>query len=155
VEELKIRKRSPVGCFLCLYGKKVEVILKACKYCGGIHSFDYECSSKPKSSYIRNKDIQTFRNSKEWRTKREEIKNRDRYICVACWFNAHGTIRRINSQKLSVHHIKPLSKAWQLRLNSDNLITLCEYHHEAAEKGAISERMLFEFLKKGIHLSPP
>lgn len=130
-------------------------MLKACKYCGGIHPTNYRCGAKPKSSYVRNKDIQAFRNSKEWKSKRAEIRERDGNMCLACWNNLSGTLCRINQNNLSVHHIKPLAKAWMLRLCDDNLITLCEHHHEAAEKGDISKKILLEIVKKGLKISPP
>ncbi len=130
-------------------------MLKACSYCGGIHPHRYECPAKPKSTYVRNKDIQAFRNSKEWRDKRNEIRERDGNLCLACWHNLAGTARRINQDRLSVHHIKSLAKAWALRLCNDNLITLCEHHHEEAEKGEISEIFLCNLVKKGLKISPP
>lgn len=130
-------------------------MLKACKYCGRIHSFEYQCPLKPKSLYVRNKDIERFRNSGEWKSKRLQIKERDKDCCVACWHNLQGTIRRINTDGLSVHHIKSLVKAWALRLVDNNLITLCDYHHEQAEKGSISEQVLFDLVVKGVHISPP
>lgn len=154
MEELKIRKRSLVGCFLCLCSKRVKLILKACRYCGGIHKYGYVCKEKPSSIYTRNKKIKSFRDSNDWRTKRGEIRERDCNVCVACWHNLQGTIRRINSNNISVHHILSLVDAWHLRLCDDNLITLCEYHHQAAEKGEISAKKLTEILKIGVNISP-
>lgn len=132
-----------------------ETILKACSYCGRIHPHGYKCEAKPQSTYVRNKDIQAFRNSKEWKDKRIEIRERDSNLCLACWHNAPGTVRRINQDRLSVHHIKSLAKAWVLRLCNDNLITLCEHHHEAAEKGEISVHFLLNLVKRGLKISPP
>ena len=117
-------------------------MLKACKYCGRIHAHSEVCQHKPQSGYIRDKEIQRFRNSKAWRDKRDQIKERDRHLCQACLHNLPNTLRRINSNKLSVHHITPLIKAWSLRLEDGNLITLCDVHHEQAEKGAISAKEL-------------
>ena len=117
-------------------------MLKACKYCGRIHSHGEVCKHKPQSSYIRDKQIQCFRNSKLWRDKRDKIKERDHNLCQACFHNLPNTLRRINGSRLSVHHIVPLKKSWQLRLEDDNLITLCDVHHEQAEKGAISAKEL-------------
>ena len=34
------------------------------------------------------------------------------------------------------------------RLDDDNLITLCRYHHEKAEKGLISRKKLLEIAQK-------
>ncbi|MGN1416254.1 MAG: HNH endonuclease [Oscillospiraceae bacterium] len=46
------------------------------------------------------------------------------------------------SGDLSVHHITPIASDYSKRLDDDNLITLCSYHHEAAEKGEISAEHL-------------
>ena len=112
-------------------------MLKACKYCGRIHPIGTVCKKKPKYKCRRNADIVAFRNSTEWISKREQIKERDNYLCVACLNNLHGILKRINGELLSVHHIIPIAKAWELRLDDDNLITLCRYHHELAERGTI------------------
>ena len=119
-------------------------MLKACKYCGHIHAKDYICDKKPQSTYKRNEDILTFRNSTAWRNKRHHIKDKDKHLCQACLHNLYGTMQRLTTINLSVHHIKPLYKAWDLRLEDNNLITLCEYHHELAESGTISEQQLYE-----------
>lgn len=132
-----------------------ETILKACSYCGRIHPHGYKCAAKPQSNYVRNEDIQTFRNSKEWKDKRIEIRERDGNLCLACWHNLAGTTRRINQDRLSVHHIKSLIKVWKLRLSNNNLITLCEHHHEEAEKGEISEQILLNLIEIGLKIAPP
>lgn len=129
-------------------------ILKACKYCGGIHPIGFNCPRKPDSSYTRNPKIRAFRNSALWKRKSKEIKERDHYLCQACLNNLPGTIHRINSVGLSVHHIKSLVKAWALRLCSSNLITLCTHHHELAEKGEIPEYVL-QSIAKNQEISPP
>ena len=41
-----------------------------------------------------------------------------------------------------MHHIVPITDAWDDRLNDDNLITLCREHHEMAEQGKISRETL-------------
>ena len=122
-------------------------MLKACKYCGKIHSRDYQCEKKPVYYRVRNSDIDKFRNTQQWINKRTHIKERDKYLCVACLNNLYGTIKRINTDDLSVHHIQPMSKAWGLRLEDDNLITLCRCHHELAEKGIIKASQLKEIVK--------
>ena len=45
-----------------------------------------------------------------------------------------------------MHHIIPLEEDYNKRLDSDNLITLCRYHHELAEKGEISREELQEII---------
>ena len=44
----------------------------------------------------------------------------------------------------SVHHITPLTDDFDARLDDDNLISLCAYHHEQAERGEISAEELFK-----------
>lgn len=58
-------------------------------------------------------------------------------MCIACLNGLEGTIVKYNSQNLSVHHIIPISNDFDKRFDNDNLITLCRYHHERAEKGLI------------------
>ena len=129
-------------------------MLKACKYCGQIHKGDYICANKPKRIYIGDNKIRAFRDSKAWDRKRNEIRQRDNYLCVACWHNLKGTLNRITSDNLSVHHIVPLWRAWDLRLSDNNLITLCTTHHEFAEKGVLSEKILKECIAKGVNIPP-
>ena len=127
---------------------------KSCKYCGGIHEAGYTCPKKPaavpkKSRYDKPGDFpeDIFRGTHTWKLKREYIKKRDRYLCQACLHELPGTIRRVNPYDLSVHHIVPLSKDFSRRLSDGNLITLCRYHHEKAEKGEISAENLLKILQ--------
>ena len=69
--------------------------------------------------------------------KAAEILERDYHCCRVCL-----SAGIINSNDLSVHHIIPLKDDYDRRLDNDNLITLCRYHHEAAERGHISRQEL-------------
>lgn len=110
---------------------------KACPYCGRVHERNYDCGRKqkpPKRYNNKNK----FRSTMAWQRKREEIKERDHYLCQVCIRNLHGTVRRLNHERLEVHHIIPLEEDEDKKLDNQNLITLCERHHEMAEQGKIS-----------------
>ena len=87
-------------------------------------------------------DKNKFRWSYEWKCKRDFIKKRDRYLCRACYCGLSGTLKRLNNENLSVHHIIPLKADFSKRLDDNNLITLCAAHHEMAEKGEISAETL-------------
>lgn len=117
---------------------------KACKYCGKIHDRKYICDRKPPAFRGRNnpgrEDV--FRWSYDWKMKRIEIMKRDRYLCRACFNSLPGTVRRLNNEELSVHHIRPLRTNWEQRLDNGNLITLCRMHHESAESGQIPAEVL-------------
>ena len=70
------------------------------------------------------------------------VKERDHYLCRMCL--AEGRITRDN---LSVHHIVPLHEQFDLRLDDENLVTLCGKCHRLADAGAISREKLREIVK--------
>jgi len=49
-----------------------------------------------------------------------------------------------------VHHIIPINKDYNKRLDSNNLITLCTLHHKDAKRGIISVEELHNLID-----SPP
>lgn len=117
---------------------------KACSYCGKIHDRGYHCGRKPEE---RTSGAESFRATYDWKTKSIAIRKRDQYLCVACRNELPGTVRRLNNEELSVHHIIPLKVDYSLRLDEDNLITLCRTHHEMAEAGEIPAEALLELVR--------
>lgn len=123
---------------------------KACPYCGAIHDKNFICKKKPVSEFRSRgypNDADTFRWSYDWKQKRKEIMKRDRYLCRACLNLLPGTVKRLNNEELSVHHIKPVRTNWEQRLDNENLITLCRMHHESAESGLISVKILLKIVQ--------
>lgn len=117
-------------------------MLKSCKYCGRIHDSKFNCGKKPQTNKKNTKETK-FHGSREWTKKSIRIRERDAYLCQCCIRKMKGTVEEHNyKNNISVHHIEPLSQAWDKRLDDGNLITLCGYHHEEAEKGNISRRIL-------------
>ena len=116
---------------------------KLCPICGKLHSLGETC--KP---YVHIADKLTeqrkFRNSTAWKKKREEIKERDKYLCAYCL----RVDRVITRDNLEVHHIVKISASEEGRLCTDNLITLCRYHHEMAEKNIIGKEELFKLVNE-------
>lgn len=112
-------------------------MLRTCNVCGGIHQEDKMCKRKYPSK--KNSIANSFRNTNAWINKREQIKRRDKYLCQACLKNGMYTYNN-----LQVHHIIPINIDYSKRLDSDNLITLCTYHHNQAEKGLITREQLLE-----------
>ena len=104
-------------------------MLTTCSVCGGIHHDDNMC----KRRYKKNSYASKFRNSNAWITKREQIKKRDKYLCQVC---LKDNIYTCNN--LQVHHIVPIEKDNDKKLDIDNLITLCSYHHKQAEMNKIT-----------------
>jgi 5-methylcytosine-specific restriction enzyme A len=119
-------------------------MLVSCGYCNGFHNRGVICSNKPKTKRTEKEPnhIFRFRSSRAWQKKRDEIKTRDKFLCVYC--KEKG---RLVFSRLSVHHIRPISKAWALRLDEFNLITLCSTCHKMAEDGNIKAVELVQLAK--------
>jgi len=69
-------------------------------------------------------DPHRFYNSTAWKKKRQEILKRDHHECQHC--KAEG---KFSNQCLQVHHIEELEDNPDLALDSSNLITICNRHH--------------------------
>lgn len=116
---------------------------KLCPICGKLHSLGETC--KP-YDHIADKltEQRKFRNSTAWKKKREEIKERDKYLCVYCL----QVDRVITRNNLEVHHIVKIKNYKEGRLLDENLVTLCRYHHEQAEKKIISKEELYGLVNR-------
>lgn len=122
----------------------IKNMQKSCSKCGKIHPKGYICRNKASVAVERNSEADLFRNTQAWKKKTEDIKQRDLYLCRVCFCGIYSTKNRLNNKRLSVHHIIPIKVDFDKRLDNDNLITLCDYHHELAEKGAIPAAFLRE-----------
>ena len=118
---------------------------KTCKYCGIVEE-DHICPYRKSRKKTGDRQSDKFRKSKAWTNKSIEIRQRDRYLCKVCEANLYNTIRQFNYDKLEVHHIIPINEDYNKRLDNDNLITLCCYHHKMADKGEISREELQNLL---------
>ena len=112
-------------------------MFKSCKYCGSIHDESFVCSLKPKRKFHKNSKAFKFRNTAQWQMKRDEVKTRDKYLCAVCLND-----NKLNYKDLEVHHIIPIDVDYDLRLDNNNLITLCRHHHKLAELGEIDAKFL-------------
>lgn len=110
--------------------------LISCQYCGAIHDSKFDCGMKPKNrKQYGNKE--KFRNSKQWKLKRNHIHKRDLNLCQICIRELYNTTNKYTYDNLSVHHAESLEDAWEKRLDDDNLLLGCSYHHELMEDGTI------------------
>ena len=121
---------------------------KSCTYCGKIHDKKYKCPGKPSRQNAVSK-TDKYRSSEEWKNKRQEIRQRDLNLCVLCRLGlCCFDDRFLYNSKVEVHHITPLIEDWSKRLDNDNLISLCKYHHKLAESGIISRQKLRDLIPK-------
>lgn len=123
--------------------KAGETVKKACIYCGKIHDRKIICGNKRKRLMkVRNTRADKFRSSAEWQHKRHEIKERDMYLCQVCIRSVGLDVNPYAKSNVSVHHIIALQQNFDKKLDNDNLITLCAYHHKQADDGKISVQTL-------------
>lgn len=122
--------------------------LKSCKYCGKIHKKDFTCPMKPQKNMYKKSEADDFRGTGSWKKKRDNIKERDKYLCQICIRKLYNTIKKYNYSDLEVHHIVPIKEDYSLRLEDTNLITICKYHHELAEQGTIPREELLSIVKE-------
>lgn len=123
-------------------------MLKSCSRCGGIHEHSFKCQSMTVSRVKPDTIANKFRNTQEWKRKRNNILIRDKGLCQLCIRNLYNTFGRIYNHKLiEVHHIEPIAEAYDLRLDESNLISLCTYHHKMADRGEIPREVLKDLIK--------
>lgn len=75
--------------------------------------------------FMGTEDTSGFHKSTAWERKRKVILKRDTYLCQEC--KRYGKTTPANT----VHHIYPVEVRPDLKLNNNNLVSLCEHHHEA------------------------
>lgn len=121
---------------------------KTCKYCGRIHNINYECPQKPKRQYYEKKNTEAdrFRGSKAWQNKRKEIRQRDKNLCQICIRDLYYTDKIYNFNDIQVHHNIPINEDYNKRLDNNNLISLCPYHHKLAEDKTISRKEIQDII---------
>jgi 5-methylcytosine-specific restriction enzyme A len=119
--------------------------LVSCTYCNSLHTRGQTCKSKPKDRRVKDSNhITKFRNTNAWKKKREAIRKRDLNLCMACFHLLPCTIKQYTFDSLEVHHITSLSKAYDKRLDDNNLITLCTMHHHMADTNRLDCGLLFD-----------
>jgi hypothetical protein len=116
-----------------------------CSRCGVVPR-GHQCPHKTYRKKERDSQADKFRKSKRWTDKSIEIRQRDKYLCVVCMANLYNTVRQFNYDKLEVHHIEKLTENYDKRLDNDNLVTLCAYHHRMADNGDIPKEVLYELV---------
>lgn len=116
---------------------------KSCKYCGRMHDISYICPKRPKREWRKNRQTKDkFRSTQVWQNTRNAIVFRDMNSCQICLKEG-----RYIHHGLEVHHITPLAEDYSLRLDRNNLITLCTMHHKRADAGEISADELREIAR--------
>ena len=117
-----------------------------CSRCG-IVPRGHRCPYRTYKKKAYDTEADKFRKTKRWTNKSIEIRQRDRYLCRVCEADLYNTIQRFTYNELDVHHIVPINEDYNKRLDNDNLISLCRYHHKMADDGKIPREELYKLIK--------
>ena len=118
-------------------------MMKTCVVCGRNHDINKICKRVTKQKATPGTK---FRKSYGWTEKSKGIRARDKHLCQVCITGKYNTNYRYTYKELEVHHIVPIAEDYSKRLDETNLITLCRYHHELAEKNTIPREELLEIV---------
>ena len=113
-----------------------------------VHDTKNNCGRKPKFKYNKGNDKDKFRWTRSWQLKRDEIRERDNNLCQICIRKLYNTINQYNYEYLSVHHAVSLESGYDKRLDNDNLLTVCDYHHKCAERGEITLKEVLKIIQE-------
>ena len=112
-----------------------------CPHCGVVKR-GHQCPHRKSRQKSGDRRSDRFRKTKAWTSKSLEIRQRDRFLCQVCLRNLYNTMTFLNYKAVEVHHIVPIEEDFNRRLDNDNLISLCSYHHHMADKGQIPRKVL-------------
>ena len=118
-----------------------------CAHCGVVER-GHICPYRKKRIKSGDKQSDKFRNTIAWQRKRDEIKTRDKWLCQICLRDRYNTLSFLNFKTVQVHHITSIQEDYNRRLDNDNLICLCAYHHKMAEDGQIPKHELYEIVEE-------
>ena len=118
-----------------------------CAFCGVVLR-GHKCPYQKRREKTTDKASDRFRRTKAWTNKSTEIRQRDRYLCQVCLRDMYHTLDIINTRAVDVHHITPINEDYSRRLDNDNLISLCRYHHKMADDGVIPRGVLYSILEE-------
>lgn len=121
--------------------------LVTCKFCGIVER-GHRCEHRTSRQKNGDKRSDTFRKTNAWTKKSIEVRQRDRYLCQICLRNLYNTFDFLNLKTVDVHHITPINEDYNRRLDNDNLICLCRFHHKMADDGKIPRQELYDIVKE-------
>ena len=111
-------------------------IKKLCEYCEKftMNVINVSRSLSDEKRQTISHDSEIVPNGKKTKKK---IKELDNYLFQICIRELYGTKRKYNHENLQVHHAIPINSNKDLKLDENNLVTLCSMHHSMCDKGQI------------------
>ena len=122
-------------------------MIRSCKWCGRYHDVKFDCGKKP--SRVKNlNNADKFRNTRTWRNKSVEIRQRDKALCQICIRKLYDTTIQYNFSTIEVHHIVKLEVDQSRGLDNFNLISVCKMHHVMADAYQIPMNELHDIARE-------
>lgn len=123
-------------------------MFKSCSKCGRVHRAGEKCHSDARVKIATEES--RLRSTYKWTQKSIEVREKAHYLCEVC--RDQGVLTYKGTQ---VHHIDALKERADLLLENTNLICLCEWHHEQAERGEIDKDYLRKLAQRREGEIPP
>lgn len=104
---------------------------KMCSRCHKLIGILEQCNCIDKQRYKDYRNTRTdskelrFYNSREWKVARVKVLELDNHLCLHCYL-VDKTIRQADT----VHHVIELKEDYSLRINKNNLISVCNSCHQ-------------------------
>lgn len=111
-----------------------NIAIKGKVYCESHYKKTKKDRAKHYDKSVRHKidkKYASFYKSKEWQIVRQQVLERDNYLCVRC--NNPDKLERKTPADV-VHHIEELKERWDLRLDPNNCESLCHNCHNIEHK---------------------
>ena len=126
-----------------------KIIIKYCKLCGkklskSAKNYCLKCWNKKQDKGL-SRERTKFANSAAWQLIRKKCFERDNYTCTKCGLRNKRGLNK--SVVLNAHHIKSYKHYPELRLELDNIITLCEDCHYKVHREDVGEKRSTSKLK--------
>lgn len=115
---------------------------KICNRCGRIIKDGDICCAPPRKTISnRQKDSDKMLRTVKWSKTRKSVLERDKYMCQRCLIK----FDIINTEDLTVHHIKSRKEYPELFYELTNLVCLCRTCNLQLEREDLNHQLDFEF----------
>lgn len=103
----------------CKCGELIDLGQQKCPRCMKADNEKYKQKKVNRKDY----DINKFYSTKKWIEIRNKVRQRDRKLCLFCLDESKIEVANV------VHHIVPMKENESLAYDMNNLICLCNKHH--------------------------
>lgn len=114
---------------------------KMCNRCGKIINDNDTCCVSPKKISKKQADSDKILRTSKWAKTRIRVLKRDNYLCQRCLIK----FNILNTEDLTVHHIKSRKEYPELMFDLNNLVCLCRTCNLQLEALEFNHQLDFNF----------